>query len=388
MLKSLPVQLVLCLILALIGGNYFNIEVIRWAFTISCFLKEILMAILPVVIFSYLFAALLSFEKRAPVLIASILVMVIISNGLAVLTSYAVGITVLPYIISAHSVGLSGSLDIITPVFDIYFPTFITPDKAMLSGILLGIFFSFVKVQGVGKFALNLRDKVTLALHKCFVPLIPVYVFGFVIKLHHEGSLSLLLKNYGQVFALGCALIVVYISLLYLIASQFRYRVFLGYIKEMLPAGVTGFSTMSSAATIPLTLDATEVNLGNREYADLVVPTTVNIHMLGDDLVIPFIALAILLMTGHPLPDLSTYLIFTGYFCMTKFSAAAVPGGGMIVILPVVQNYLGLSAEMATLLATIYILQDSIFTASNVMGNGAFAIISQKVCRAIGVLKL
>jgi len=86
-----------------------------------------------------------------------------------------------------------------------------------------------------------------------------------------------------------------------------------------------------------------------------------------------------MMMTGQPFPDFSTYLIFTIFYCLTKFSAAGVPGGGVLVILPVAQAYLGLSPEMATLLFTIYVLQDPLITAANVMGNGAFALITAKI---------
>jgi Na+/H+-dicarboxylate symporter len=388
MLKSLPVQLVLCLIVAFVVGDYFNIELIRWAFTISCLLKEILMTVLPVVIFSYIFAAMLSFEKKAPLLIICILSMVVLSNGTAALLSYSAGLLALPYLITADSAHLSNmAIDVITPVFNISIPKLIAPDKTLILGVTAGLIFSFLNKPKINKFALKFREKVTVVLQKWFIPFLPLYVFGFVLKMHHEGVLTMLFKNYGQVFLLGCLLIILYLSALYFIASHFNYKKFLGYIKEMMPAGLTGFSTMSSAATMPFTLNATEKNLEDREYADLVIPSTVNIHLIGDSLMIPLTALSILLLSGHALPSLEHYLIFVGYYCLAKFSCAAIPGGGVIVIIPVVQSHLGLSAEMSSLLATLYILQDPIFTMSNVMGNGVFAILSQKICRAIGVLR-
>jgi Na+/H+-dicarboxylate symporter len=100
--------------------------------------------------------------------------------------------------------------------------------------------------------------------------------------------------------------------------------------------------------------------------------------MIGDSLSIPLSALCLLMMSGQPIPDISTYLSFVFYYCLAKFSAAGIPGGGVIVILPVVQAHLGLNETMTSLLATIYILKDPILTAANVMGNGAFALLSRK----------
>ena len=156
MLKSLPVQLVLCLIVAFVVGDYFNIELIRWAFTISCLLKEILMTVLPVVIFSYIFAAMLSFEKKAPLLIVCILSMVVLSNGTAALLSYSAGLLALPYLITADSAHLSNmAVDVITPIFNISIPKLIAPDKTLILGITAGLIFSFLNKPQINKFALK-----------------------------------------------------------------------------------------------------------------------------------------------------------------------------------------------------------------------------------------
>jgi Na+/H+-dicarboxylate symporter len=155
----------------------------------------------------------------------------------------------------------------------------------------------------------------------------------------------------------------------------------------MIPAGITGFSTMSSAATMPVTLEATEKNTGDEQFADLVIPTTVNIHLIGDALAIPIMALAVLSLSGLPLPSIENYLLFTFYFCLAKFSVAGIPGGGIFVMLPIMQKYLGLTPEMSTLMTTIYIVQDPIFTGANVMGNGAFALIVRKITRRDRALK-
>jgi Na+/H+-dicarboxylate symporter len=86
-----------------------------------------------------------------------------------------------------------------------------------------------------------------------------------------------------------------------------------------------------------------------------------------------------LMLSGAPLPTFENYLLFTFYFCIAKFSAAGIPGGTVIVMLPILQKYLGLSPEMASLITTIYIIQDPVFTSANVMGNGAFALLVRKL---------
>ena len=73
-------------------------------------------------------------------------------------------------------------------------------------------------------------------------------------------------------------------------------------------------------------------------------------------------------------PGFLSYLIFAAYFVMAKFSVAGVPGGGILVMLPVLESYLGFNGEMLSLITALYILFDPVITCANVLGNGGFAI--------------
>jgi Na+/H+-dicarboxylate symporter len=379
MLKNLPIQLIVAIFIAFFLGNILSLDVIRLFFTISCGLKEALMAILPFVIFSYIATAILSLEQRAPLLILGILSLVILSNAFMVLISCGIGVSLLPLITVGGSTVLCGIKHTVTPLLPINFPQILAPDQAMLIGMGFGLFFSFIKVPVVTAFTQSLRNCVTIFLHRAFIPLLPLYVFGFVLKMEYDGTLSILMRNCGQIFGLLCLLLMSYITFLYLLAGGFRLPRSLELIRTMLPAGITGFSTMSSAATMPVTLEATEKNMGDAQFTQLIIPTTVNIHMIGDALAIPILGIAVLMLSGAPLPTFENYLWFTVYFCIAKFSAAGIPGGTIIVMLPILQKYLGLSPEMASLITTIYIIQDPIFTSANVMGNGAFALLVRKL---------
>lgn len=381
-LKQLPVQLVLCLIAAITFGPYLPLSVTHTIFSASFLIKDVLIFVLPFIIFTYIFDALVGLDKKAPLLIVTILVMVFLSNCVAVSVAYGVGQAFLPFLSPLKSFGsLSASQNELKPLFDLPLPELISPDMAMISGIITGLLAGFLKIQKAQVVADKLHKFVTLFLQKAFIPLLPVYVTGFVLKLQHDGALSTLIQNYAQVFILAISLIGAYIALLYYIGSGFKGEKFVSALKNMLPAGITGFSTMSSAATMPVTLEATEKNLKDPKFADLIIPSTANIHLLGDALAIPLTGLALLWFKTGSLPDLATYAFFTVMFSLTKYSCAGVPGGGVIVILPVLQKYLGLDQELISLMTTLYILQDSIFTASNVMGNGAFAMIVERVCR-------
>ena len=380
--KSLPFRLLFCIILAFLLAHHLGDNIIRFFFTISCILKEILMYILPVIIFGYIFSAIISLEKNAPMLIIVILLLVTVSNALSSLTSYGIAMQYLPYINIIKNTDITLS-NIITPFFSINIGQLISSNKAMLVGATLGILFCYFKQPKVSNYSMKLQSFITFFLEKCFIPVLPLYIFGFVLKMHREGELEILFKNYAQVFILICALIAVYIFLMYLVANNFSWKKCKNSLKEMSAAGLTGFSTISSAVAIPVTISATEKNTSNGPFAKLIIPATVNIHMIGHGLSIPITSLTILMIYGQPLPSLETFIVFVLYFCIAKFSATAVPGGGIIVILPILQSQLGFTPEMCSIIIMLDILQDAILTSANVMGNGAFAIMAHKICKKL-----
>ena len=166
---------------------------------------------------------------------------------------------------------------------------------------------------------------------------------------------------------------------MYFVLEKFNLSKSVISIKNMLPAALSGFSTMSSAASMPLTIIGTEKNAKNKDLVHTVIPATVNIHLVGDCIAIPCFAYAILKNYNLPQPELYTYIIFTFYFVLAKFSVAAIPGGGIIVMLPILDKYLGFNTEILSLITALYILFDPFITSANVLGNGAFARIIDKL---------
>lgn len=386
LMKSLPLRLALCIIFAYLFGNQLSESTIRSFFTVSCILKEILMTILPIMIFSYIFAAIVSLEKNAPILIVFILVMVVLSNALVTFTSYGIGSTILPLITMSKG-GVISLNSQITSYFSLGIPQVISSNKAMIAGMVLGLIFCYLKMPKVTKFADKLQNLVNLFLKKCFIPILPLYVLGFVLKMQYEGELSILLQNYAQVFILICISLTAYVFLMYFIGSGCSWKKCKQSLKNMAPAGLTGFSTISSAVPVPLSIVATEQNTQDKQFSRLIIPATVNIHMIGHGVSIPITALTILMLSGQPIPSLETFAIFVMYFCIAKFSATAVPGGGIIVILPFLQSKLGFTPEMSSIIIMLDILQDAILTIGNVMGNGALAIISHRVQKILKITK-
>ncbi|MGL5263555.1 MAG: cation:dicarboxylate symporter family transporter, partial [Candidatus Rhabdochlamydia sp.] len=171
----------------------------------------------------------------------------------------------------------------------------------------------------------------------------------------------------------------IYIACIYLVSNRFNFPSFLQALKNMLPAAITGFSSMSSAAAMPLTIIGSEKNTQNPSLTRLATPLTVNTHLIGDCFAIPIFAFAIMKNFGIPEPTFFAYLLFALYFVMAKFSVAAIPGGGIIVMLPILESQLGFTAEMSSLITALYILFDPVITCTNILGNGGFTLTLSKL---------
>jgi Na+/H+-dicarboxylate symporter len=143
--------------------------------------------------------------------------------------------------------------------------------------------------------------------------------------------------------------------------------------KNLLPGILIGFFSMSSAAAIPTTIECCKKN-DEDDVASFVVPTTANMHLLGDCFAIPIIGLALMVSFGQGLPPIHQYFIFTLYGVVAKFAAAGIPGGSAIIFAPLFENVFGFSGEMLTAITAIYVLFDPFATSANVFGHGVFSL--------------
>jgi Na+/H+-dicarboxylate symporter len=78
-------------------------------------------------------------------------------------------------------------------------------------------------------------------------------------------------------------------------------------------------------------------------------------------------------------PAFLDYLTFSFYFVLAKFSVAAIPAGGIIIMIPIIEDYLGFNSEMISLITAIYVLFDPVITGANILGNGGFAMLVNKI---------
>lgn len=183
-----------------------------------------------------------------------------------------------------------------------------------------------------------------------------------------------LLKALGMysltvVLALILHVFLVY-STMFKISSGMKLRTF---FKAIQPAMVLGFSTSSSAATLPVTLERVEKNLGvEEEVASFVLPVGATINMDGTSLYQAVAAVFIAQALGMDLTILQQLTIVLTATA-ASIGAAGVPGAGIVMLVVVLEAINVPVAGIALILGVDRIL-DMCRTMVNVTGDAAVAL--------------
>lgn len=154
------------------------------------------------------------------------------------------------------------------------------------------------------------------------------------------------------------------------------------FYRTMFPVQLVAFSTSSSAATLPVTMDRVEKGLGvSNEITSFVLPIGVTINMDGTSLYQAVAAVFIAQVFGIDL-TFTQQLTIVLTATLASIGAAGVPGAG-IVMLIIVLNSVGLPVEGLALILAIDRPLDMLRTVLNVTGDAMVATMVAKTERAI-----
>ena len=379
---SLPLKLIIVVVLCLIFGNSVGLEFKRFAYTISLNIKSLLVFVLPLIIFSFIFSCMIGLKRGAILFVLLLLVVLTCSNMLSTMIAYGVSNASVGYFNNLFLNGVSAT-DSLIPLWNLTLPTLVPNEYALFGGFVLGGICSYFQWGRAILFGNKLKEISHFLLERCLIPVVPLFILGFVLQFQHQKILGQIFEYYGGVLAIILATQLGYVLFLYGLGVGFNPKKWYESLRNVFPSAVAGLSAMSSIVALPLTMRGAERNSGDPDLADAVVPATVNIHLIGDCLWIPIMALGMMHSYGVSQPSFAEYLIFAVFFVLAKFAVAAVPAGGIIVMLPILEKYLGFTPEMLSLIFALYVLFDATTTMVNVLGNGAFAVLFIKGYRKV-----
>ena len=249
---------------------------------------------------------------------------------------------------------------------------------ALVLAFTLGLGLASLHSDALKNVARDFQEIIVRMISAVILPLLPIYIFGIFLNMTHSGQvfsiLMVFIKIIGVIFVLHIFLLVFQYSVAALFVRKNPFRL----LGRMLPAYFTALGTQSSAATIPVTLEQTKKNGVSADIAGFVIPLCATIHLSGSTLKIVACALALMMMQGMPF-DFSLFAGFIFMLGITMVAAPGVPGGAIMASLGILQSMLGFDEPAQALMIALYIAMDSFGTACNVTGDGAIALIIDKI---------
>lgn len=271
-------------------------------------------------------------------------------------------------------------------------------DMSMLQIIFFAVFFGVVLV-GLPKETSAPLTRAVEALNEVFVQMVwivmkamPLFVFALMAGqiVNAAGSdpemfrqLLEYLLQYSLVVVLGLAFMVFlfYPSLVALLVRKLGYRKFMSGMRD---AQITAFSTSSSVATLPVTMDCVRNRIGVSERTtSFVLPIGATVNMDGTSL---YQAVAVVSLAQFHMVDLSlaqqAVIVLTA--TLASIGAAAVPSAGLVLMIIVLES-VGLNPAWIALIFPVDRILDMCRTVVNVTGDGA---VSTLIAHSEGELKV
>lgn len=219
----------------------------------------------------------------------------------------------------------------------------------------------------------------------------PVFVFALL-----AGQLSKMAGNNVQqvveIFkGLGWYSLTVFLGLVLVMAVLYPLLVkwlvkglsYTGFFKGMSPAQTLAFSTSSSAATLPVTMECVEDNLGvDKKISSFVLPIGATVNMDGTSL---YQAVAVVFLAQLHFIDLTLgqqlTIVFTA--ALASIGSAAVPSAGLVMLIIVLES-VGLNPAWIAIVLPVDRILDMCRTAVNVTGDGT---VSSIIAQSEGMIK-
>ncbi len=261
------------------------------------------------------------------------------------------------------------------------------PILAMAEGEMLQIIF-FAIVLGISitisgskgsifKKGLESINSVMMSMVSIIMKLAPLGVFCLIAKTFATQGISMILPLASYFFTVVCVLI------LHVMFTYSFFLKFLGkvspiiFLKKMRTAVVFAFSTASSNATIPVTLNTVEKRLGvDKAVASFTVPFGATINMDGTAIMQGVATVFIATVYSIDL-SLADYLLVILTATLASVGTAGVPGVGLIM-LTMVLTQVGLPVEGVALIIGIDRLLDMMRTAVNITGDSMVSLLTSK----------
>lgn len=374
-------RLILGLIVGIILGKVGFVPLLRLMITFNGIFGNFLQFVIPLIIIGFVAPGIGDLGKKAGKLLAITTALAygstIISGSVAYFANSVLLKKILPSTLGTIAEN-SPEAGLLSGYITVEMPPIMGVMTALLMAFILGIGIAIVQGTTIKNFMNEIQTIVEKIITNIIIPFLPLYVAGIFANMTYAGEIVKIMSVFAKVF--GIIIILHYIILLiqYTVAGTLNSANPIVLIRKMLPAYFTAIGTQSSAATIPVTLRQTKENGVNDGIADFTIPLCATIHLSGSTITLVSCSMAVMMLNGMPI----TFSGMFGFILMlgvTMVAAPGVPGGAVMAALGLLESMLGFGPELQSLMIALYLTQDSFGTACNVTGDGAIAIMVNKI---------
>ena len=367
--------------LGILLGNYAPDWLYRILITFKSLFANFLNFSIPLIMIGLIMPSIGDLEKNAGKLLA---ITVVIAYGFTLFSgfsTYFVGDALFSSLLENEQIGtLEDHSRSLPPYFTIDMPPIFDVMTALLLSFIVGIGLSVREAPVLTNVVKEFGDIVKWLITKAIIPVLPYYIMTIFAEITFSGQVASVMVVFFKLIVILFIMHIVLLLLQYIFAGLVSGKNPIKSLGAMLPAYATALGTQSSAATIPVTLRQS-LKLGiSQRIAGFVIPLCATIHLSGSTMKITACALALMMLQGTPY-DFSMFAGFIMMLGIIMVAAPGVPGGAIMAALGVLHSMLGFDENQQALMVALYIAMDSFGTACNVTGDGAVALIVDKIAK-------
>ena len=373
--------IIISIIVGIALGNVLPLGAVRVFTTFNALFSQFLGFMVPLIIVGLVTPAIADVGKGAKKLLLITVLLAYCDTVLSGLLSYSVGSWLFPSLINTQDTFEQvKSATAIEPYFTINIPALFDIMSGLVFSFIAGLCITSQRLNNLYGVFSDLSKVVDAVIRNVIIPILPLYIFGIFLNMTYSGEVYHMVLVFAKIIVVIFALHIIILLYQFSIAGAIVKKNPFVLLKNMLPAYFTALGTSSSAASIPVTLQQTINNGVSKGIAGFVVPLCATIHMSGSVMKITACALTICILNGMP----HDFMLFFGFILLLSIMMVAspgVPGGSIMAALAPLASVLGFDSEAQALMIALYIAMDSFGTACNVTGDGAIALIVDKVTK-------
>ena len=371
-------RIAIAIVTGIVIGNFLPEGWVRVFTTFNYVFSQFLGFLIPLIIIGLVVPAIADIGRSAGRLLLLTVGLAYADTIVAGLLAYSTGSALFPTLIDTETSMAVKKAVTLQPYFELQIPAILDVMAALVCSFVIGIGIAYTDSPTLKKGFMEFRNIIEKTIQKAIIPLLPLYIFGIFLGMTFTGEAYHILLVFAKIICIIFVLHIVIIAYEYLIAGALARKNPLRMLVNMLPAYLTALGTSSSAATIPITLKQTKKNGVSDEIAGFCVPLCATIHIAGSMMKITCCALTVCLVSGLP-HSLPLFLHFILLLAVCMVAAPGVPGGAAMAALGPLSGVLGFTPEAQALIIALYIAMDSFGTACNVTGDGALAVIIDRL---------